>query len=106
MWIKEWRQRIERAKSPGMHGDSDEREALSEILLEVRLEEVVSPLEEIPGMVKLDALELRKAVFLVFGAEGIVEMLVVRMAAAPMAPVTSWLPSPVRMVELRADIRW
>lgn len=49
------------------------REALSEILLEVRLEEVVSPLEEIPGMVKLDALQLRNAVLLVFGAEGIVE---------------------------------
>jgi hypothetical protein len=35
-----------------------EREALSEVSLEVRLEEVVSPLEEIPSMVKLDAPQL------------------------------------------------
>ena len=50
-----------------------ERETLSEVSLEVRLEEVVSPLEEIPSMEKLDALQLRKVVVLIFGAESIVE---------------------------------
>ena len=50
-----------------------ERETLSVVSLEVRLEEVVSPLEEIPGMVKLDALQLGKVVVLIFGAKNIVE---------------------------------
>ena len=50
-----------------------EREALSEIPLEIRLEEVVSALEEIPSMVQLDAPQLGKAVVLISGAENIVE---------------------------------
>jgi hypothetical protein len=50
-----------------------ERETLSEVSPEIQLEEVVSPLEEIPSMVKLDAPQLREVVFLIFGAEGIVE---------------------------------
>ena len=50
-----------------------EREALSEGSLEVRLEEVISSLEEIPSVVKLDAPQLRKVVLLIFGAEDIVE---------------------------------
>ena len=49
-----------------------ERETHSEVSLEVRLEEVVSPLEEIPSMIKLDAAQLRKLVRLIFGAESIV----------------------------------
>ena len=50
-----------------------ERETLSEVSLEVRLEEVVSPLEEIPSMVKLDTPQLGKAAVLISGAEDIVE---------------------------------
>ena len=50
-----------------------ERETLSGVLLEIRMEEVVPPLEEIPSMVKLDAPQLRKFVLLISGAEGIVE---------------------------------
>ena len=50
-----------------------ERETLSKVSLEVGLEEVVSALEEIPSMVKLDALQLGKVVLPIFGAESIVE---------------------------------
>jgi len=50
-----------------------ERETLSEVSLEVRLEEVVSVLEEIPSVVELDAPQLRKFVLLVSGIEGIVK---------------------------------
>ena len=50
-----------------------EREILSEVLLEVQPEEVVSVLEEIPSMVKLDASQLGKFVVLIFGAENIPE---------------------------------
>jgi len=50
-----------------------ERETLSEVPLEVPLEEVVSPLEEIPSMVKLDAPQLSKLVVFIFEAESIVE---------------------------------
>ena len=50
-----------------------EGEALSEVPPETRPEEVVSLLEEVPGMVKLDTVELRKLMRLIFGAESIVE---------------------------------
>ena len=50
-----------------------EGETLSGVPIEVRPEEVVSPLEEIPSMVKLDTPQLRKVVLLIFGAENIVE---------------------------------
>ena len=50
-----------------------ERETLSEISLEARLEKVVPPFEEIPGMVKLDALQLGEFVFLILGAERVVD---------------------------------
>ena len=50
-----------------------ERETLSVVSIEVRLEEVVASLEEIPSMVKLDAPQLRKVVFRIFGAESVVE---------------------------------
>ena len=50
-----------------------EGEALSEVLLEVRLEEVVSTSEEIPSMVKLDAPQPGKVVFLIFGTESVVD---------------------------------
>ena len=49
-----------------------ERETLSEVSLEVRLEEVVTLSEEIPSMVKLDAPQSGKFVRLVFGAERII----------------------------------
>ena len=49
------------------------RETLSEVPLEVRLEEVVSALEEIPSMVELDSPQLGKVAVLIFGAESIVE---------------------------------
>ena len=50
-----------------------EREALSEVSFEVRLEEIVSSLEEIPSVVKLDTPQLGKLVLLVLGAESIVD---------------------------------
>jgi len=50
-----------------------EREALSEVLLEIRLEEVVSPLKEIPSMVKPNAPQLGESVLLIIGAESIVD---------------------------------
>ena len=50
-----------------------ERETLAEVSLEIQLEEVVSPLKEIPSMVKLDAPQLGKVVLLISGAESIVE---------------------------------
>lgn len=49
-----------------------ERETLSEVSLEVRLEEVVTLSEEIPSVVKLDAPQSGKLVRLVFGAERII----------------------------------
>ena len=49
-----------------------EAEALPEISLEVRLEEVVSPLEEIPSVVKLDASQLGEAVVVIPGPERVV----------------------------------
>ena len=50
-----------------------ERETLSEISLEVRLEKVVPLFEEIPGMVKLDASQLGEFVFLILRAECVVD---------------------------------
>ena len=50
-----------------------ERETPAEVSLEIQLEEVVSPLKEIPSMVKLDALQLGKVVLPIFGVESIVE---------------------------------
>ena len=50
-----------------------ERETLSAVLIEVRLEEIISPLEEIPSMVKLDTPQLRKVVPRILRAENIVE---------------------------------
>ena len=50
-----------------------EREAFSGVFLEVRLEEVVSPSEEIPSMVKLDAPQLGEFTLLILGAERTVE---------------------------------
>ena len=50
-----------------------ERETLAEVSLEIQPEEVVSPLKEIPGMVKLNAPQLGKTAFLISGAESIVE---------------------------------
>jgi hypothetical protein len=49
-----------------------EGEALSEVPLEVQLEEVVSPSEEIPSMIKLDAPQLGEVTVLIFGAESVV----------------------------------
>ena len=49
-----------------------EIEALSEVSPEIRLEEVVSLFEEIPGVVQLDASQLRKLVRLILGAESVV----------------------------------
>ena len=46
-----------------------ERETLSESLLEVPLEEVISAPEKIPSMVKLDAPQLGKVVRLILGAQ-------------------------------------
>ena len=50
-----------------------EREILSGVPIKVRPEEVVSPLEETPSMVKLDTRQLRKAMLLIFRVENIVE---------------------------------
>ena len=50
-----------------------ERETLSKVPLEVPLEKIVSPLEEIPSVVKLDAPQLRKLMVLIFESESIVE---------------------------------
>ena len=50
-----------------------EGETLSVVPIEVRPEEVVSPLEEIPSMVNLDTPQLGKPVLFIFGAENIVE---------------------------------
>ena len=49
-----------------------ERKTLSGVPFEIRLEEVEAPLEEVPGMVKLDAPQLGELTSLVFGAECIV----------------------------------
>ena len=73
------RVRIESLTSvfPGQSNDivveNVEGEALSEVLLEVRLEEVVSTSEEIPSMVKLNAMQLGEFVFLVFGIESVAD---------------------------------
>ena len=50
-----------------------EREAFSEVSLEVRMEEVVSPSEEIPSMVKLDASKLGELTPLILEAENVVD---------------------------------
>ena len=49
-----------------------ERKTLSKGALETGLEEVVSPLVEIPSMIKLDASQLGKVVRIFFGAERVV----------------------------------
>ena len=49
-----------------------EGEALPMVSLEARLEEVVSPLEEIPSMMQLDTLQLGEFVPFIFGAESII----------------------------------
>jgi len=49
-----------------------EREALSEVSLEIRMEEVESPLEEIPSVVKLDTPQLGGFMLPIFGGERIV----------------------------------
>ena len=49
-----------------------EREAFSEVSLQVRVDEVVSPSEKIPSMVKLDASQLREFISVILGAESIV----------------------------------
>ena len=48
-------------------------EALSEVLLEVRLEKVVPPSEEIPSVVDLDASQPGEVVLLISGSESIVD---------------------------------
>ena len=48
-------------------------ETLSEVPLEVRLHEVVSPVEEIPSVIKLDASQLREVVTLIFVTELVVD---------------------------------
>ena len=62
---------------PGQSDDSVvenvEGKPLSEVLLVVRHEEVVSPSEEIPSMVKLNAMQLGEFVFLVFGIESVAD---------------------------------
>lgn len=60
----------------------------------------MSPLEQIPSMVKLDTSQLRKVVLLIFGAESMERVVVPKIAAAPMAPATK-----SRTVELRANMR-
>jgi len=50
-----------------------EREALSEVLLEIRLDEVVPPMEEIPSVVKLDSPQLGELLLLIFGTESVVD---------------------------------
>ena len=50
-----------------------ERETFPRVSIEVRVDEVVSLLEKIPSMIKLDAPQPRKVVVLIFGAESIVE---------------------------------
>ena len=49
-----------------------EREALSGVSLQVRPKEVVSPSEEIPGVVKLDSLQLGETILLILRSESIV----------------------------------
>ena len=49
-----------------------EGKALSEVLLEIRVEEVVPPLEEIPSVVKLDSPQPGEALLFILGAERIV----------------------------------
>jgi len=50
-----------------------EGETLSEVPFEVRLEEVVPSLEEIPSMVELNAPQLREVMPIILGADSIVE---------------------------------
>jgi len=74
MWAREERlTSILSSQSNDLVMEHVERKALSEISLEVRLEEVVSPLEEIPSMVKLDSPQLGEFVFLILGAESMVD---------------------------------
>jgi hypothetical protein len=49
-----------------------EREALAEVLFQVRLKEVVSTLEEFPSVEKLNARQLGEVVLLIFGTKSIV----------------------------------
>ena len=42
------------------------------VSLEVQLQEVMSPLEETPSMIQLDALQFGEVVVLIFGAESII----------------------------------
>jgi hypothetical protein len=50
-----------------------ERETFSEVLLETRMEKIVSPLEEIPSVVKLDAGQLGEPALVIFGAEMVID---------------------------------
>jgi len=50
-----------------------EREALPEVLLEVRLEEVVPALKEIPSMVQLETPQLGEFVSFILGAESVID---------------------------------
>jgi hypothetical protein len=50
-----------------------EREALPRASVEVRQQEIVPPIEEIPSMVQLDSPQLRKSVLLTLGPEGKVD---------------------------------
>ena len=50
-----------------------EGKTLSQVSSKVRLKEVMSPLEEVPGMVKLGAAQLGELVFLILGAENVVD---------------------------------
>jgi hypothetical protein len=49
-----------------------EREALAEVLFQVRLKEVVSTLEEFPSVEKLNARQLGEVVLLIFGTKSVV----------------------------------
>ena len=50
-----------------------EREALSKVSLKIPLKEVASPLDEIPGMVKLDSRQFGEVMHLILGAESVVD---------------------------------
>lgn len=50
-----------------------EGETLFEILLKARPEETVSPLEEIPCVVKLNATQPGKSALVIFGAEVVID---------------------------------
>ena len=50
-----------------------EREALAEVLFQVRPKEVVSPVEEFPSVEELNARQLGEVVLLIFGTESVVD---------------------------------